>query len=184
MAYGYGGYPVGGGYYPPPPIPDHLAQLRQNQYQPQMMNQPAQTVVPQQTMQSQPATTIPAPTMQTQPSTMSGPVFVNGDAGARGFMVAPGNTVMLIDADPNANTFWLKSADASGMPTMRTFDYKERLTDLRNSTQGEEKNAPVEYVTRADFDALADRASELEKELEELKAKKATTKKPTKEDDE
>lgn len=180
--YGYGGYPAPGGYYPPPPMPDQLAQLRQNQMQPPMMGQQMQTPAPAQNQQVQTAPTIP---MQAQPASMTGPVFVNGEAGAKGYLVGANNTVMLIDADPDANTFWLKSADAAGMPSMRTFDYVERVNTpktAQNATQA--ANIPmVEYVTRADFDALAARSAEMELELEALKVKKATTpKKSTKED--
>lgn len=183
MAFGYpyGGYPGPNNYYAPP-MPDQLAQLRQNQFQQPMipqvqaMQQPAmQNTSPQNVTSAVP------PMQQGQQSTMSGPVFVNGEAGARGFMVGAGNTVMLIDADPDANTFWLKSADASGMPTMRTFDYSERISTPKaqlNTSQSTEIRS-VEYVTREDFDELAKRASELERELEALKAKKAAVPKKT-----
>lgn len=183
--YAYGGYPTAGGYYAPP-MPDQLAQLRgAGQYQPQMMGQnvaqpmqtpPVQNPAP---MAAQtPQAMAPAPQTQVQPSTMSGPVFVNGDAGARGFMVGAGNTVMLIDADPDAHTFWLKSADASGMPSMRTFDYTERLSTTRpaQDTPQTALPSPVDYVPRADFDALVSQISALESEIETLKAKqKANT---------
>ena len=48
-----------------------------------------------------------------------------GEAGAKSYLVAPGETVMLMDAENPV--FFLKSADASGMPMpLRIFDYKER----------------------------------------------------------
>lgn len=181
MAYGYGGYPVNNGYYPPqPPIPDQLAQLRNNQYQQPMASQ--QIAQPVQQPQ---VPTIPVMN-QPQQMTMSGPVFVNGEAGAKGYLVAPNNTVMLLDADPDAHTFWLKSADASGMPSMRTFDYTERIMNKPNETGVERveiKN--VDYVTRDEWKALKERADALADELEQLKAKKTTAvKKASKEDDE
>lgn len=151
--YGYGGYPGPGGYYAPP-MPDNLASLRQNG------QQTAQPPVP---LVTQP---------QGQPASMSGPVFVNGEAGAKGYLVAAGNTVMLIDADPDANTFWLKSADASGMPSMRTFDYVERTTATKQPQTPVEApvNPNVEYVQRADFNALAARCEEIAAELTALKS--------------
>lgn len=165
MAFGYqyGGYPVPGYY--PPPMPDQLAQLRANQFQ-QPMNQ--QTM--NQPIQNQPQQIVPPvqnvqPVIQTQgqPSAMSGPVFVNGEAGAKGYLVGAGNTVMLIDADPDANTFWLKSADASGMPSMRTFDYVERVSaskPVQQSTQS--ANTPgAEYATKKELSELEARVDAL-----------------------
>lgn len=70
------------------------------------------------------------PTTQpvTQPMTQQGNnslIWVQGEAGAKSYLIAPGNTVMLMDAENSV--FYLKSADASGMPMpLRIFDYKER----------------------------------------------------------
>lgn len=183
--YGYGGYPAPNYY--APPMPDQLAQLRNGQqYNNPMMNQqPMQPQMQQQAAVQQPTQPI-QPTQMAQPSTMSGPVFVNGEAGARGFMVGAGNTVMLIDADPDAHTFWLKSADASGMPSIRTFDYTERVNASRApQTPVEPVPAPVvDYVTREEWNALKERAEALEIEIEALKAKKAPAPKKTVKDSE
>lgn len=168
--YNYGGYPNMYGYYSPP-MPDQLAQLRQGTYQqPMNNNMPPQPQNQAQNAQ-QGANNIATPQQPAQ--AMTGPFFVSGDAGARGYLVAPNNTVMLIDADPNANTFWLKSADAAGMPTMRTFDYKERIENPK--TEGHKDEPSVEYVTKEEFEALAIRAAALEEELTELKKKEVVT---------
>ena len=54
----------------------------------------------------------------------SGLIWVQGEAGAKSYLVAPGNTVMLMDSE--GERFYLKSADASGMPMpLRIFEYKE-----------------------------------------------------------
>ena len=164
MAYGYNPYY---------PMQDQLAQLRNNP----MQYQPYQPMAQQPMMQQPTMQTVQQPVQAPQPS-ISGPVYVNGEAGAKGYIVAPNQTVMLIDADPDANTFWLKSADASGMPSMRTFDYNER-----NAV----KSAPaptVDYVTHKELDALAARADDIAAEVEQLKAKKCTCKPAKKEDTE
>lgn len=169
--YNYGGYPAPGGYYPPP-MQDNLAQLRANPYQNNL--QPTQMPVANQPVQA-------------QQSTMTGPVFVNGEAGAKGYLVAAGNTVMLIDADPDSNVFWLKSADAAGMPSIRTFDYTERINAPRTPQEaaGAKFDPKVEYVTRKDFDALAALYDAIAEELDALKAKKTSgQKKSMKEDTE
>ena len=71
----------------------------------------------------QPVTPPTAQTVSQQGN--SGLIWVQGEAGAKSFLVAPGNTVMLMDSE--GERFYLKSADASGMPMpLRIFDYKER----------------------------------------------------------
>lgn len=159
-AYGYGGYPAPGGYYPPPPVPDNLAQLRAGQYQQPMpqvaqplQNQSQQIIAP---VQPQPQAT------QAQP-TILGPYYVSGDAGARGFLVGANNTVLLFDADQDANVFWLKSADANGVPSMRTFDYTERISVSKavNGPLSPNETSNIQYATKQEFDALKDRVDAL-----------------------
>lgn len=114
------GYNYQPNYYPSPAMPGQLEQLRMGQ-------QPQQ-----------------------QPQQQNGLIWVQGEAGAKSYMVANGNSVLLMDSE--SQTFYLKSADASGMPSMRIFDYQERA---------QQKPAPVaaqnaqEYVTRNEFNALA-----------------------------
>lgn len=132
MAYGYPQY------YPQMPyynaqqtaMPDQLAQLRAAQ-QP-MMQQPA------------------------QPSS-NGLIWVQGEAGAKSYLVANGSSVLLMDSEKQ--TFYIKSADAAGMPSMRTFDYTERNVPVTppSSTQ----DAP-DYVTREELNTLTKRLDALE----------------------
>ena len=117
------------------PMPDNLAQLRMNNSQPQ-------NAVTSQPMPSQ---------QQASPI-----IWVSGEAGAKSYLVAPGNTVMLLDAENSV--FYLKSADASGMPLpLRIFDYKERSAmpsqPVGGSVSGEKINTE-EFVTRKEFDEL------------------------------
>lgn len=189
-SYGYGGYPAPGGYYPPPPVPDQLATLRQQQFQQPIMGQnigmmqggqQMQQVQPQATQQTMQQPMV-QPIQQAPQPTISGPYYVSGDAGARGYLVAANTTVLLFDADPDANTFWLKSADAAGMPSMRTFDYTERVNGPKTPVETAQTQ-PVEYVTLEQFNALAARADALAQELEALKAKRPASKKNVKEDE-
>lgn len=145
MAYGYPQY------YPQMPyynaqqtaMPDQLAQLRAAQ-QP-MMQQPA------------------------QPSS-NGLIWVQGEAGAKSYLVANGASVLLMDSEKQ--TFYIKSADAAGMPSMRTFDYTERNAPVTppSSTQ----DAP-DYVTREELNTLTRRLDA----LEGRKKKGATQDEPT-----
>ena len=88
------------------------------------------------------------------PQNNNGLIWVNGEVGAKSYLVAPGNTVMLMDAENS--TFYLKSADASGMPMpLRIFDYKERsampFQPASAPTSGELVNFD-NFVTREEFE--------------------------------
>ena len=121
-----------------PPMADNLAQLRMNANQ--MQNAVVQPSVPSQPMQQQ----------------SSQIIWVSGEAGAKSYLVAPGNTVMLLDAENSV--FYLKSADASGMPLpLRIFDYKERTTTAQQAFGGAVTGESVNldnFVTRKEFDEL------------------------------
>ena len=102
------------------------------------------------------------PVQQMQPTQMSvtnqqtnnGLVWVQGEAGAKSFLVAPGCTVMLMDSE--GERFYLKSADASGMPLpLRVFEYTER----NNAPTGDFKGGTSDfseldgkYITREEFE--------------------------------
>lgn len=84
----------------------------------------------------------------------NGLVWVQGEAGAKSYIVAPGATVMLMDSE--GERFFLKSADASGMPLpLRIFDYKER-TEM--PSQAVSATVPAQninfdnFVTREEFE--------------------------------
>ena len=90
--------------------------------------------------------------LRQQPSqqAQTGMIWVQGEAGAKSYMVAPGNTVPLWDSENS--TIYLKSCDSSGMPSMRIIDYTERAQKPASAPS----TAPApEYVTRQEFDALA-----------------------------
>ena len=51
-------------------------------------------------------------------------IWVSGEAGAKAYLVAPNQSVVLWDSEDQV--IYLKSADASGMPSMKTLDYTIR----------------------------------------------------------
>ena len=114
------------------PMPDNLAQLRQQQMPPMMAPQPPQNLVAQ-----------------------SGVQWVSGEQEARNWMIAPNAAVALWDS--SAPTVYLKKADASGKPSLTIYDLVERTETPSTATQ--EKG--VEFVTRKEFDALAALVGEL-----------------------
>lgn len=80
----------------------------------------------------------------------SGMIWVQGEAAAKAYLVAAGNTVPLWDSE--SQCIYLKSVDQSGMPSMRILDYKERATPAVS---------PAEYVTRKEYDDLAAKVAAL-----------------------
>jgi hypothetical protein len=96
---------------------------------------------------------VPSQPVQQQSSQI---IWVSGEAGAKSYLVAPGNTVMLLDAENSV--FYLKSADASGMPLpLRIFDYKERSVmpqQVAGGSVGAEQISLDRFVTREEFDEL------------------------------
>lgn len=94
---------------------------------------------------------IPQPMAQ---QTNNGLVWVQGEAGAKSYIVAPGATVMLMDSE--GERFFLKSADASGMPLpLRIFDYKERteMPSQAVSANVSAQNVNLDnFVTRDEFE--------------------------------
>ena len=66
-----------------------------------------------------------APVMQTQQQApQNGLIWVQGEQAAKSYLVAPNSTVQLWDSEEKV--IYLKSADASGMPSMKILDYTIR----------------------------------------------------------
>lgn len=61
--------------------------------------------------------------MQQPRQDANGLIWVQGEAGAKSWFVAPGATVLLMDSENPR--FYMKSADMNGVPAMRTFEYNE-----------------------------------------------------------
>lgn len=90
-----------------------------------------------------------------QPQQSAPIIWVQGEEGAKAYMVAAGNSVLLMDSENS--TFYIKSTDAGGMPQpLRVFDYSERTASQKQPAQTAQK-PKEEYVTRQEFDALAAR---------------------------
>lgn len=88
-------------------------------------------------------------------------IWVQGEAGAKSYLVAPNNTVQLWDSE--RQTIYLKSADASGMPSMRILDYTFR--DVPQGSQMAQKPVGVDYPTRDEFNALKGQIEAIRAEL-------------------
>lgn len=102
-----------------------------------MTYQPQQMYYPQ--MQSQ---------GQQQTQNGNNLIWVSGEAGAKAYLVAPNTTVTLWDSE--AQVIYLKSADASGMPSMKIIDYT-----IRNNTPQETARDPHnEFAMKTDVESI------------------------------
>lgn len=122
-------------YYPnfqPYPYQDQLNQLRGGQQAPMNWQRPDQQVIN----------------------------WVQGEAGAKSWFVAPGATVLLMDSEDMR--FYLKTADANGMPSMRVFQYTEV-----GAPKPQEAAPAGNYVTAETFGRFKD---EVLARLDELSA--------------
>ena len=117
-------------------------------YEPVQQNQMGQF-----NQQFQPPTAPPTTQPMAQQAN-NGLIWVQGEAGAKSYLVAPGNTVMLMDSE--GERFYLKSADASGMPMpLRIFEYKERTeaSSPAFSAPVAAQNVNLDnFVTREEFE--------------------------------
>lgn len=88
-----------------------------------------------------------------QPQTQSGLIWVQGEAGAKSYLVAPNTTVMLMDSE--SEKFFIKSSDASGMPQpLRIFEYHEIAQNAPKNDFSLNPNNYTDYVTKREFEAL------------------------------
>lgn len=67
--------------------------------------------------------------------------YVNGKQSAESYQLPPNSSVILMDS--NIARFYMKKTDASGLSTIRAYDFKEV-----------EEEKPKEYVTKAEFETF------------------------------
>ena len=116
----------------------------------------------------QPVYQVPQQQPQNQQSSI---IWVQGEAGAKSYMVAPNSTVTLWDSENQ--TIYLKSADASGMPSIKTLDYTIR--EARNAAN----TAPVisddklsHFATKDEIKAVSDRITAISERLDKMEVAK------------
>jgi hypothetical protein len=69
---------------------------------------------------------------------------VNGIEGARAYQMAANSTVALFDS--NDDVMYIKATDGAGFPTIRVFEFKEKVSESK------EKISEGEYVSKAEFE--------------------------------
>ena len=99
--------------------------------------------------------------MQPPQQANNGLVWVQGESGAKSYLMAPGQTVLLMDAE--SSSFYIKSTDNAGMPLpLRIFDYTERQNEPKMA-QAAPRDLSMDYVTRDEYDALKSEVDAMKK---------------------
>lgn len=149
MAYGNYAPFYRGGYFNPmqtPTMPNMTE--NQNQWQLQNMQQPL----------NQPT--------QTPTNDM---IFVLNENEASSFPVAPNNRVVLWDK--NQTTFYVKSANAQGIPSMQIYDFTERPQNSPQTPTEHVCKCGDNFVTKEEFEVLQGKYDDLTAKYEDLMSK-------------
>ena len=155
MALYNGGFPIGyqpmvttGMYQQQPYL--QQAQMFPQQQQAQLQVSPVQVQAPS-----------PAPVAQGNSSI----IWVQGEAGAKSYIVPPGGTVQLWDSE--RQTIYIKSADASGMPSTKVLDYTIRdVGGASAPVQAQMQQQANDYAMREDLEQLKAQIDSLRAELD------------------
>lgn len=98
------------------------------------------------------------------PQTNQGIIWVQGEAAARSYLVAPNSTVLLMDSE--TSRFYLKSANNAGMPSMQIFEYSEVTQNAPQALQSASEDLDSKYVTREEYSRLQAKYAEIMDKLD------------------
>ena len=88
-----------------------------------------------------------------QPPQQNDRIWVQGESGAKSYLVAPNVSLTLWDSEKQ--TIYIKSADANGIPSMKILDYTIRNNENQpHLTPLDDKGK--EYATKDELSALKD----------------------------
>ena len=153
----------------------------QTQPMPQMADNQNQFAQPYQ----QPIQTNPTP-MPMQSQQTNDMLFVLNENEASAYPVAPNNSVVLWDK--NNKTFYIKTANAQGIPSMQIYDFTERVQTQENAPKTHECTCGDKYATKEQINDLRGKIDDLTAKYEELShpiiEKPKTTGKKSKESEE
>ena len=151
MAYGNYAPFYRGGFFNPMQTPT-MPQMAENQNQfAQPYQQPIQT------------NSAPMP-MQTQQT--NDMLFVLNENEASAYPVAPNNSVVLWDK--NNKTFYIKTANAQGIPSMQIYDFTERTEKPQNQPTEHKCTCGDKYATKEQINDLKGKIDDLTAKYEEL----------------
>ena len=107
----------------------------------------------------------PTPMSGTSPQQNNGMIWIQGIESAKAFQVAPNSTVVLWDSEQQC--CYIKSADASGMPSMRILDYTIR-SEAPRTAQNALYGNNIDIPTRQDLNAMQGQIDALKEQIERI----------------
>ena len=111
---------------------------------------------------------------QAQPSAGSSALlWVQGEAGAKSYLVAPNTTVLLMDSENPR--FYIKFTDPNGLPSMRVYSYTE-ITNVQTAATAEQA-LPPDHVTHKELENLREEFKTEMQKITELISKRPENKK-------
>jgi hypothetical protein len=103
-----------------------------------------------------------------QNQSSNGIIWVQGESGAKSYLVAPNCTVQLWDSE--SQTIYIKSADASGMPSIKILDYTIRDDQKQKTNENTNQvNANNNSDLEIEINGLNEKIEIMEKEINQLK---------------
>ena len=93
-------------------------------------------------------------------------IWVQGEAAAKSYLIAPNTSIALWDSE--RQSVYIKSADGSGMPTMKTLDYT-----IRDAAPSAPQQSGIIYATKEDLTAVYDQIESLKTKLNGMERKDA-----------
>ena len=106
----------------------------------------------------------PQPVAQ-QSQNHSGLNWIQGEQSAKSYLVAPNSSVVLFDSE--AQTIYIKSADASGMPSMKILDYSIR--DISKTVPAPISAESDVYATKKDIAGINEQIKELKSKINSMR---------------
>lgn len=103
-----------------------------------------------------------------QNQSTNGIIWVQGESGAKSYLVAPNCTVQLWDSE--SQTIYIKSADASGMPSIKILDYTIRDDQKQKTNENTNQvNMNNNSDLETEINGLNEKIEIMEKEINQLK---------------
>ena len=130
-----------------------------------MQTQPVPPMADNQNQFAQPFQPIQQP-MATPNNDM---IFVLGQNEAESYPVAPNSTVTMWDK--NQKTFYIKTANAQGVPSMQIYDFTERPQNAPQTSTEHVCKCGDKFVTKEEFKTLQGKYDDVMAIIEELQTK-------------
>ena len=96
-------------------------------------------------------------------------IFVLGQNEAESYPVAPNATVTMWDK--NQKTFYIKTANAQGIPSMQIYDFTERIEKAQNSPTEHVCKCGNDFIPKSELNAINGKFDDISGKIEELEHK-------------